>query len=432
MNFRYLVNLFTTQGLHRVRTLSRLFSSLFTKMEGKIVSPNGTVPFNTQIMAVDPSNIKFAKDAIEPEISDKKTLDTLLKAVNTLKNTHSPVAFPTETVYGLGASALDTDSVKGIYQAKNRPADNPLIVHVASLDQLKRILLPPGESIPEIYVPLVEKFWPGPLTILLPVTSSTPVSEACTVGQDTFAVRIPDNVIARSLIALSDLPLAAPSANASTKPSTTTAQHVYHDLHGKIPLIIDGGSCSVGVESTVVNGLSDPPMILRPGGLSVEQIKHVGGRSWQNVVVSKGQVKEGEAVRTPGMKYKHYSPDASVVLFIDCGDGVEEVENYLQSLESVPEGVSVFRTRKFQKSLADHLKQKYNIDVEDVELGTSGKDISRNLFLNLRQADEKNRKLILVEGVEETDEGLAIMNRLQKASSTIVRCSTSDDDNLNK
>lgn len=404
--------------------ISRLFSRTVIAMSR---GDSSSYPFKTEIIKVDPSKIQFPRLAKEPVISDEDTREALLKAVKVLKTSNHPVAFPTETVYGLGGSALNTESVKEIYKAKNRPADNPLIVHIASLEQLQRILLPHGTSIPEIYQPLIKNFWPGPLTILLPVDKSCPVSSVCTVGQDTFAVRMPNNIIARSLIALSDLPLAAPSANASTKPSTTTALHVYQDLQGRIPLILDGGACTVGVESTVVNGLCDPPMILRPGGLSVEQIKEAGGPQWKNVLVSKGSIKEDEVARTPGMKYKHYSPDAFVALFIDCGDGIEEVENYLDSLESVPSSIVIFRTRKFSSLLANRLREKYKIGVDDIHLGTTGQEISRNLFVRLREADDKDQKLILVEAIDETDEGLAIMNRLHKASSAVVRCATIEE-----
>jgi L-threonylcarbamoyladenylate synthase len=377
--------------------------------------------FNTEVLLVDPNVIIFDENADLPTIPPSPTFDNLQKAVQVLQTSSGPVAFPTETVYGLGASALDTDAVKGIYSAKNRPADNPLILHVSSVSQLERLLLPKGTHVPDIYLPLIEKFWPGPLTILLPVPKESNISPACTVGQSTFAVRIPSHPVARSLIALADIPLAAPSANASTRPSPTLASHVYTDLQGKIPLILDGGPCAVGVESTVIDGLVDPPLILRPGGVSIEEIKKFGGNSWQNVrVANAAKVKENEVVRTPGMKYKHYSPRAPVTLFINCGDGFDKVLKYLESLPSGrPKSLGLMRTRKFQTTLVGSL-QKRGFAVHDLPLGIDGSDISRNLFAYFRQLDEAGVDLIVVEGIDETNEGLAVMNRLRKAATTVI------------
>lgn len=299
--------------------------------------------------------------------------------------------------------------MKSIYAAKNRPADNPLIVHVSSLDQLKRKVLK-GKDIPDIYTPLIEKFWPGPLTILLPLEPDSDVSPACTVGQPTVAVRMPDHPVARSLIALSDLPLAAPSANASTRPSPTTADHVFHDLQGKIPLILDGGACSVGVESTVVDGLSEPPMLLRPGGVSLEQIREHGGERWSNVLVGKANAQSDEVVKTPGMKYKHYSPTGKVVLFGPVSEKSvgEAVKEYMkdESLEGKKVGLLTSLT------LADD-----TLPVYTVSMGTTPELVSRNLFAGLREMDIAGVEVILVEGIREEKEGLAVMNRLRKAAS---------------
>ncbi|ANB14426.1 Sua5p [Sugiyamaella lignohabitans] len=375
----------------------------------------------TKVLPVDPESIRFDPDDINkpPSIaSPSSTLDNLNEAVKILQTSHDPVAFPTETVYGLGASALDTESARAIYTAKNRPADNPLIIHVSSIEQLERRLLPAGERVPEIYRGLINKFWPGPLTIILPVPDPTAISPVCTHGQSTFAVRLPANPVARALISLSDLPLAAPSANASTKPSPTQAQHVFTDLKGKIPLILDGGSSDIGVESTVVDGLSNPPMLLRPGGVSIEQIREFGGPSWQNVVVGRATAKSDEVVRTPGMKYKHYSPRAPLTLFIGCTE--QQLIDYV--IRSNPSSVGLLTTRHFnQKELAKTLRQlPGHITVHDKSLGQSGADISRNLFASFREMDAKGVDLILVEGIDEQNEGLAIMNRARKAASTVI------------
>lgn len=367
---------------------------------------------NTSIVRLKTASIQFDKSprARQPSISDSETLEALKHASHVLQTTHEPVAFPTETVYGLGASALSTESVKSIYAAKNRPADNPLIVHVSSLDQLKRKVLK-GREIPDIYTPLIEKFWPGPLTILLPLDSDSDVSPACTVGQPTVAVRMPDHPVARSLIALSDLPLAAPSANASTRPSPTTADHVYHDLQGRIPLILDGGACHVGVESTVVDGLSDPPMLLRPGGVSLEQIREHGGEKWKNVLVGRANAKTDEAVRTPGMKYKHYSPTGKVVLFGPVSDkSVEQaVKEYVTSGELEGKKIGLLTSLTLSNDTLP--------DVHTLSMGTTPALVSRNLFAGLRDMDIAEVEVILVEGIREEDEGLAVMNRLRKAAS---------------
>lgn len=375
----------------------------------------------TKVLKVDPASISFSSSG-QPLISDPDTLANLNEAVHILTTTSRPVAFPTETVYGLGASALRDDAALSIYKAKNRPADNPLIVHVSGLDQLQRVLKTP---LPEVYKPLVDKFWPGPLTVVLPVPLDAEghpvVSHVCTHGQDTVAVRLPAHPVARALIALSDTPLAAPSANASTRPSPTTAAHVYSDLKGRIPMVLDGGPCAVGVESTVVDGTVTPPRLLRPGGVSLEQIKQHGGPFWQSVVVGKATAGANETVRTPGMKYKHYSPRAPVVLFNGCGTGVAAVQSYMAK-SSTPSSapVALLTTRLFD---AAAIKQTLGSECTVLvrHLGSAGTDISRNLFSALREMDEEQHAgLILVEGIDESDEGLAVMNRLTKAASTVI------------
>ena len=246
---------------------------------------------------------------------------TLKDAANLLRESSIPVAFPTETVYGLGADATRSEAVKGIYKAKGRPSDNPLIIHVCDLKMLREILVIKQtnghackDPIPEIYKPLIDHFWPGPLTILLPNPEHSMLAPEVTAGLKTFGVRMPDSPLALSVIKLAGVPIAAPSANASTKPSTTTAEHVLHDLDGRIEVILDGGSCEVGVESTIVDGLCDPPVILRPGGISINSIRECSG--WNHVKIAYKDELEtnGDAPRAPGMKYKHYSPKAKIIL----------------------------------------------------------------------------------------------------------------------
>jgi len=260
---------------------------------------------------------------IRPEAVD--AVAALQPAADYLRTQDTPVAFPTETVYGLGADATRSESVRGIYSAKGRPSDNPLIVHVCDLHMLRALLRGAQDGgddddddvvIPALYKPLLDKFWPGPLTILLPNPDPSPLAPEVTAGLGTFGVRMPSSPLALTLIKLARVPLAAPSANASTKPSPTTAQHVKDDLDGRIEWILDGGPCAVGVESTVVDGLCQPPAILRPGGIGIDDIRTCPG--WEGVVKAyQDQSEEGKAAapRAPGMKYKHYSPRARVVLY---------------------------------------------------------------------------------------------------------------------
>lgn len=506
----------TTIPVHS-NTIPQMTTSISNSKEVE-EAPNG---FETRILKVNPEDIYYPEhdSTVKLPVIDEtsETFKNLEIAVKTLTTTDYPVAFPTETVYGLGASGLRSAASKNIYRAKNRPADNPLILHISALDQLKRIL---HTDLPEIYKPLVDKFWPGPLTIILPVpppipsSSSSPlsnngesqgenynvnngnkhteaidllhpvISPVCTHGQSTFAVRMPNHPVARALIALADTPLAAPSANASTRPSPTKASHVYGDLKGRIPLILDGGSCSVGVESTVVDGTVNPPKLLRPGGISLEQIREFGGKMWENVIVgpaniplkslsvkkteekqgsesktitvevnsdtNQNQQKQSSAAaataaddyipRTPGMKYKHYSPSCPVYLYINCENGVSAIEQtFLQSKEinfQDPQKIALLTTRKFDSELIQKKllnisssslsssslspNNEHKIEVIIHSLGIKGSEISRNLFDQLREMDEiQHATYILVEGIGLENEGLAVMNRLSKAASHI-------------
>ncbi len=218
-------------------------------------------------------------------------------------------AVPTETVYGLAANALDGTCVKKIFAAKGRPADNPLIVHIARFEQIEELSL--VREIPEKAYALASAFWPGPLTIIMKKGGAVP-SEV-TAGLDTVAVRMPSHPVIRALIERAELPLAAPSANTSGAPSPTTALHVLHDMDGKIPYIIDGGECAVGVESTVITLAGDTPVLLRPGGVTLEQLEDVIGRvEVSDAVLHK--LKDGQLAESPGMKYRHYAPKARLIL----------------------------------------------------------------------------------------------------------------------
>ena len=309
----------------RAKSLSHIFERYFTMGS----TQSSSELFKTRILPVASTDLGHFQDkeTLEKWILPTSGLETLHEAAYHLKTSSIPVGFPTETVYGLGADATRSDAVKGIYKAKGRPSDNPLIIHVCDLTMLRSLLISPQQTkgpavdmIPEIYKSLIKKFWPGPLTILLPNPSPSKLAPEVTAGLPSFGTRMPESPLALSLIRLAGVPLAAPSANASTKPSPTTAEHVLHDLDGRIELILDGGACKVGVESTVVDGLCDPPVVLRPGGVSIDRIRQCPG--WEKVVKGYKDASEigSSAPRAPGMKYKHYSPKAKVVLYEALGN----------------------------------------------------------------------------------------------------------------
>jgi len=397
------------------------------------------------------------------------------RAAKELQNTNNPVAFPTETVYGLGADATRSAAVKEIFARKGRPADNPLIVHVHSLPQLRALLagkleaegdgkIMGNDPIPEIYRPVIERFWPGPITIILPVPENSILVPEVTAGLSTFGARMPRSIIALSLLRLCGRPLAAPSANASTRPSPTAAEHVYDDLMGKLDLIIDGGPCEVGVESTVVDGLSSPPAILRPGGVTVEQLRQCPG--WENVIVGyqDKQADDSSKPRAPGMKYRHYSPKASVLLFEAGANkptsdelksksriGIIRTKNWESVLglpaekvkrsdtngpgicslpdmaASLDADVSSSRLSNLLRSVIQHqipqsdhyIVKPGAIQVWDINLGAETEGIARGLFSALRELDKKAVETIYVEGIDDKsgdDIAAAVMNRLRKAA----------------
>ncbi|RPB25888.1 translation factor [Terfezia boudieri ATCC MYA-4762] len=384
----------------------------------------------TTILPVDPSSIHFTPSpspSLPPNthpfhsptlrIADTTTLANLTRASALLSHTAHPIAFPTETVYGLGANALSSPSVQSIFIAKSRPQDNPLIVHISSLTQL-RTLLPPGHDIPDIYIPLINRFWPGPLTILLPLPPHSPLAKEVTAEQATFAVRMPKHPIALALAHMSGLPIAAPSANKSGCPSPTTAAHVWKDMQGRIELILDGGQAEVGVESTVVSGLCDPPRVLRPGGVTLEMLRQVGGVWGRGLIGVNGE----EVPLVPGMKYRHYSPKAKVILY-EQNTPPPTVDKLLSTSSS--SSIGIIRTRTWGPNWSSTLTAGTGggapPTIEELSLGTSGADISRGLFAALRELDERGVAVIHVEGIAEENEGLAVMNRLRKAAGEIVR-----------
>jgi L-threonylcarbamoyladenylate synthase len=315
------------------------------------------------------------------------------------------VAFPTETVYGLGGNCFSSNAIQKIFIAKSRPQDNPLIIHVSDLEMLYSIF----PKIPEIYEKVIKCHWPGPLTILLPRPDTIP--KIVSAGQDTVAVRMPGHPVALELIRKCGFPLAAPSANTSGRPSPTLAEHVYNDLNGRIPLILDGGPCNSGVESTVLDGLRRVPAILRPGGITVETLYTLIGKVevYRKDFVDKDLE---SAPTTPGMKYTHYSPNA-IVYLIEGSDNQAMMDKMKVLYDELHESKKVGVLYTSEPSNPFPLQ---------ISLGLDAKEVARSLFTSLREMENLGVEVILIQGISEDNEGLAVMNRLRKAASKIVDC----------
>lgn len=316
------------------------------------------------------------------------------------------VAFPTETVYGLGADARNTKAVEGIFRAKGRPSDNPLIVHIADERQLGELVLP----YPELARRLMKELWPGPLTIVLPVRPEA-VSPLVTAGLSTVGVRMPDHPAALALIRQSGCPVAAPSANRSGRPSPTLAEHVLEDLDGKISGVVDGGATGVGLESTVIElPDSDTIRILRPGGITAEQLQSAAPEATIDAPASaKSEITE--APRSPGMKYTHYAPEGD--LTIVQGHDPSEVTRYIQEqinatkASHLKTGVLVFDERRTAYEADLVLTYGSELHLEQA---------AHRLYAALRRFDAEGVQLIWAEGCSEEGIGLALMNRLAKAA----------------
>lgn len=313
-------------------------------------------------------------------------------------NKNEVIAIPTETVYGLAGNARSDDAIKRIFEAKGRPSDNPLIVHISDLSQLKGLV----SSVSETAQKLMTAFWPGPLTIVLPKGEN--VSERVTAGLSTVAVRMPDHEIALAVIAASNVPLAAPSANLSGKPSPTSAQHVYEDLKGRIPGIVDGGSTGVGVESTVVECTGELVTILRPGGITLEELEEVAGVG--RVVVDPGLENEKHTPKSPGMKYTHYAPDAPFVLV----DGsVEFLQRLVDKEREAGKRIGILTT--------EERADVYRADCVIAAGNRSNPEtVAQHLYEALRAFNEAGVDQIFGEVFPKTGVGVAIMNRLEKSA----------------
>ncbi len=419
-------------------------------------------PFRTAVVPVDPQH---------PADADLLPAAELLRAGQV-------VAFPTETVYGLGANALDPDAVRAIFAAKGRPADNPLIVHVASLSELRSVT----GNLPDLALPLIARFMPGPLTLVLPRAARVP--DAVTAGLDTVAVRMPEHPVARRLIELAGVPVAAPSANRSGRPSPTTAAHVLEDMAGRIPMIVDGGSCEFGVESTVLDVTGAVPVVLRPGAVTIEELRAVAGTVWTvEEAAARHRASEtaepaagashthpdntgsrpsgvparparSAAPRSPGMKYRHYAPGTP--LSIAEGDHAEAraLELVRQTLAVLAAGhtPAVFCATETAALLAASLPAGWRIrelgspapavssagtaapaaasDRETAPADIPGHTIcliahgprsqartaASRLFAALRQLDACGADRIIAEGADPAGIGAAYLNRLRKAA----------------
>lgn len=307
------------------------------------------------------------------------------------------VGVPTETVYGLAGDSRNGEAIKKIFKAKGRPADNPLIVHISNLDMLKGVVRYVSDDAKK----LMDAFWPGPLTIIMPKGNEI-CNETC-AGLDSVGVRMPSNPIAHEIIEKSKVPFSAPSANISGKPSPTNATDVFVDMNGRIPLIIDGGECDAGVESTVISTLTDTPIILRPGVITKEMIEKVLGKKVEIAKAVTEGIKKDEKVLSPGMKYKHYAPNANVIIL---KGSLEKYSKYVN--EHKEDGT-------FALCFDD--EQQY-LDVPAISYGhiTSPKEQAHELFTALRELDKQNAKIVYARCPEMTGVSLAVYNRLIRSA----------------
>lgn len=454
-----------------------VISSLHSRLFWSMVHRRNSVV--TRILPAHTSSISFKEDAVQANedhvsinhnietcthvISSEETLQSLRTASKHMLTNLEPVAFPTETVFGLGAVTSSTRAVGRIFQVKGRPVDNPLIVHVSSLTMLRDKVLPEGYVMSEIYRRLVLAFWPGPLTLLFPAPASPVGGEQqqqqpegkvvpiVTAGHATVAVRMPSHPVARALIEMTGTPIAAPSANSSGRPSPTKAEHVFKDLGGKVAVILDdGGSSDVGLESTVIDGLHEDGnvRVLRPGGVTVENIRRVldeGSLSDVKILVHRKDYFDEEqesAPTTPGMKYRHYAPTVPVILLIRAHTSsssstqslsptpapshpIEDIPSLLDSLlsrftseQKITFGLLFNTDSPFLNPLRAAASSNARMSTQIHELGTSDTPqvTAQRLFDGLLTLDNDGVDIIFVESIMETREGLAVMNRVRKAA----------------
>ena len=358
------------------------------------------------------------------------------------------VAFPTETVYGLGGNGLDKEAARKIYAAKGRPSDNPLILHVSKMEEVYPLV----ENVPEKAKLLMESFWPGPLTLILKKSKIVPLES--TGGLDTVAIRCPDNALTLELIERAGLPVAGPSANLSGSPSPTEASHVYHDLSGRIEGILDDGAVGIGVESTILDMSTDRPTLLRPGAITLEDLTEVLGEKPEIDPTLLGKkMEDGFIPKAPGMKYRHYAPKAEMVLFCSLEEKEseekelkkKELEDKTSEKKRSEDRISEGKESEYKvsKRIAEYLEEEGKgfprekiavfcaeetkhfyqeiAEKEEIVLKVLGRrdeplSMTHNLFRILRECDEEGIELILSEGYSEKGIGFALMNRMKKAA----------------
>ncbi len=337
---------------------------------------------------------------MEKYIYLKNTTDySKLKVAGEIIKQGGLVLFPTETVYGLGANGLDEDAVKKIYIAKGRKQDNPLILHVSNFDMVSKI----AKDISDIEYTLMKTFWPGPFTIILNRTKIVP--DIVTAGLDTVGVRMPSGEIARALISYAEVPIAAPSANISGRPSGTNISDIFEELSDKVDYIVDGGECEVGLESTVVRVVDGVPTILRPGKISPEDIQKVVGAVKIDEHILKN-IEPDEKVLSPGMKYRHYAPKSQCVLIYS-----EDNEKMVKKIQEI----SKEYTNPLVISCIENAKY-YEVNHKIIYGAKENlNEIAQNIFKDLRKVDSFHPDIVIIEGVKNQGIGLAIMNRLIRA-----------------
>ena len=366
--------------------------------------------------------------------------DEELKEAASILRSGGLVAFPTETVYGLGGNALDEDAARKIYAAKGRPSDNPLIAHVSCVEEVAPLV----KEIPEAGRKLMEAFWPGPLTMIFPKSEKDPYGT--TGGLDTVAIRMPDDPVANRLIALAGVPVAAPSANTSGRPSPTTADHVWQDMNGRIEMIIDGGPVGIGVESTIVDVSSAVPAVLRPGAITMEMLAEVLGEVSVDPAIL-GPLSADVRPKAPGMKYKHYAPKADLTL-VEPGTGADR-ESRAEQVTGAEQKNGADRNtgaypetgldetqlqamiRKVRELSREKIEAGYKVGVictdESRDCYTDGEvrsigarksqaSVAHNLYALLREFDDLGVDYIFSESFPKDHLGQAIMNRLSKAA----------------
>lgn len=333
----------------------------------------------------------------------KPQIKKIEKCVSILRN-GGLVAFPTETVYGLGADGLNPKAIKKIFQAKNRPSDNPLIFHISNKNDIRKYT----KDIPPTAEKLIEKFWPGPLTLIL--KKSPIVPKIATGGLNTIAIRMPSNKIALSLINSLGNPIVAPSANLFGKPSPTLAKHVLSDLDGKINAVIDGKNSVIGIESTILDLTTKTPTILRPGKISYSELKKILKKIKYHPSLL-GKKSKLIKVKSPGMKYKHYSPEAKIILIEgNIKNSQKKTNELIKRLKQEKKLIGVINIKNIKK--APFVKSKF--------IGATNNLIASNLYKSFRELDDQKVDVIIMREIDTSNLGFAIMNRLRKAASEII------------